>query len=52
MVGRLFTVQSLYIVAAWADDPIGEAYQKHLARVQDYIWVCEDGMKIQVSNIH
>lgn len=37
------------MVASWADDPNGEAYKKHLARVKDYIWVGEDGMKIQVS---
>jgi hypothetical protein len=25
----------------------GEAFKKHLPRVQDYLWVAEDGMKMQ-----
>nr|WRO65027.1 beta-amyrin synthase [Neoalsomitra integrifoliola] len=37
----------LMMVAKWVDDPNGEAYKKHLARVTDYIWVGEDGIKMQ-----
>ncbi|XP_008465722.2 beta-amyrin synthase-like isoform X3 [Cucumis melo] len=37
----------LCMVACWADDPNGEAYKKHAARVKDYLWVGEDGMKMQ-----
>ncbi|XP_038890186.1 beta-amyrin synthase-like isoform X6 [Benincasa hispida] len=37
----------LCMIACWADDPNGEAYKKHLARVKDYLWVGEDGMKMQ-----
>jgi hypothetical protein len=25
----------------------GAAFKKHLPRVQDYLWVAEDGMKMQ-----
>jgi hypothetical protein len=25
----------------------GDAFKKHLPRVQDYLWVAEDGMKMQ-----
>nr|AXK50226.1 lupeol synthase [Citrullus amarus] len=37
----------LNMVACWADNPNGEAYKKHLARVKDYLWIAEDGMKMQ-----
>ncbi|CAK9308724.1 unnamed protein product [Citrullus colocynthis] len=39
--------KSLFMVACWAANPNGEAYKKHLARVKDYLWVGEDGMKMQ-----
>lgn len=45
-------MQPLCMVACWADDPNGEAYKKHVARVKDYLWVGEDGMKMQVSTTH
>ena len=44
-------MQPLCMVACWADNPDGEAYKKHAARVKDYLWVGEDGMKMQVSII-
>nr|WRO65026.1 beta-amyrin synthase [Neoalsomitra integrifoliola] len=37
----------LMMLAKWVDDPNGEAYKKHLSRVRDYIWVGEDGIKMQ-----
>lgn len=37
------------MVACWAEDPNGEAFKKHLARVPDYLWVSEDGMTMQVK---
>ncbi|XP_022150301.1 beta-amyrin synthase-like isoform X1 [Momordica charantia] len=37
----------LFMVACWSDNPNGEAYKRHLARVKDYLWVGEDGMKMQ-----
>ncbi|KDP36999.1 hypothetical protein JCGZ_06055 [Jatropha curcas] len=39
--------QPLNMLACWVDDPNGDAFKKHLARIADYIWVAEDGMKIQ-----
>ncbi|KAL8158592.1 hypothetical protein V2J09_000129 [Rumex salicifolius] len=38
----------LCMVACWVEDPHSEAYKLHLARVPDYLWVAEDGMKMQV----
>lgn len=37
------------MLSCWVEDPDGEAFKKHLARVPDYLWVGEDGMKIQVG---
>lgn len=36
------------MLACWVEDPNGESYKKHIARLADYIWVAEDGMKMQV----
>ncbi|CAL8130593.1 unnamed protein product [Prunus armeniaca] len=35
------------MLACWDEDPNGESYKKHLARIADYIWLAEDGIKIQ-----
>ncbi|KAL8125225.1 beta-amyrin synthase 1-like [Apium graveolens] len=37
----------LCMLACWVEDPDGDYYKKHLARVPDYLWVAEDGMKMQ-----
>lgn len=37
------------MLACWAEDPNGDYFKKHLARIPDYLWVAEDGMKMQVS---
>ncbi|KAK9281096.1 hypothetical protein L1049_003989 [Liquidambar formosana] len=37
----------LCMLACWAEDPNGDYFKKHLARIPDYIWVAEDGMKMQ-----
>ena len=31
----------------WAHDPNCDEFKYHLARVPDYLWVAEDGMKMQ-----
>ncbi|XP_076949716.1 dammarenediol II synthase-like [Bidens hawaiensis] len=31
----------------WAENPNGEELKRHLARVPDYLWLAEDGMKSQ-----
>ncbi|KAM3749756.1 hypothetical protein ACB098_05G211500 [Castanea mollissima] len=37
----------LYMLACWVEDPNGDYFKRHLARVPDYIWVVEDGIKMQ-----
>ncbi|MED6110491.1 Beta-amyrin synthase [Stylosanthes scabra] len=37
----------LCMLACWVEDPNGDAFKKHLARVPDYLWVSEDGMAMQ-----
>lgn len=39
----------LCMLACWVEDPNGDYFKKHLARIPDYLWVAEDGMKMQVS---
>ncbi|WCJ27412.1 Lupeol synthase [Euphorbia peplus] len=39
----------LHMLAYWADDPTQEAFKLHLARLPDFLWVAEDGMKMQNS---
>ena len=41
--------QFLCTLASWVDDPNGENFKKHLARIPDYLWVAEDGLVVQVS---
>ncbi|CAN1814939.1 Beta-amyrin synthase [Linum perenne] len=36
----------LCMLACWVEDPNGDYFQKHLARVPEYLWVAEDGMKM------
>ncbi|KAL8108578.1 hypothetical protein AgCh_024884 [Apium graveolens] len=31
----------------WAENPNGDEFKYHLARVPDYLWLAEDGMKMQ-----
>lgn len=40
------------VLACWVEDPNGEYFKKHLARVPDYFWVAEDGMKVQVKSLY
>ncbi|CAN0864492.1 Beta-amyrin synthase [Linum grandiflorum] len=37
----------LCMLACWVEDPNGDSFVKHLARLPDYLWVAEDGMKMQ-----
>ncbi|XP_016445350.1 beta-amyrin synthase [Nicotiana tabacum] len=37
----------LCMLACWVEDPNGDCFKKHLARIPDYLWVAEDGMKLQ-----
>lgn len=36
------------MLACWVEDPNGDYFKKHLTRISDYLWVAEDGMKMQV----
>lgn len=38
------------MLACWIEDPNSEAFKLHIPRVYDYLWVAEDGMKMQVSS--
>ncbi|KAJ6992758.1 hypothetical protein NC653_015993, partial [Populus alba x Populus x berolinensis] len=42
--------QVLNMLCCWVEDPNSEAYKCHLARIKDYLWVAEDGMKMQGYN--
>ncbi|KAM4113404.1 hypothetical protein ACJW30_05G218200 [Castanea mollissima] len=37
--------KSMCMLACWVEDPDGDSFKKHLARVKEYIWVAEDGIK-------
>lgn len=40
----------LNMVCCWVDAPDSEAFKCHLSRIKDYLWVAEDGMKMQVPS--
>ncbi|WOH12122.1 hypothetical protein DCAR_0831621 [Daucus carota subsp. sativus] len=40
----------LNMLCCWVEDPNSEAYKLHIARVYDYLWVAEDGMKMKCYN--
>uniref|UniRef100_A0A7N0V7D5 Terpene cyclase/mutase family member n=1 Tax=Kalanchoe fedtschenkoi TaxID=63787 RepID=A0A7N0V7D5_KALFE len=42
--------KALNMVCCWIDDPNSQAFSRHLARVKDYLWLAEDGMKMQGYN--
>ncbi|KAL8554125.1 hypothetical protein ACS0TY_002376 [Phlomoides rotata] len=37
----------LCMLACWVEDPNGDSFKKHLARIPDYLWLGEDSMKMQ-----
>ncbi|XP_058212109.1 dammarenediol II synthase-like [Rhododendron vialii] len=39
--------KSLQMMCWWAEDPNGDEFKNHLARVPDWLWLAEDGMKMQ-----
>ncbi|XP_050384315.1 cycloartenol synthase isoform X2 [Argentina anserina] len=40
----------LNMLCCWAEDPNSEAFKLHLPRLHDYLWIAEDGMKMQGYN--
>ncbi|CAA7045725.1 unnamed protein product [Microthlaspi erraticum] len=39
--------KALCMLACWVENPNGDHFKKHLSRIPDYMWVAEDGMKMQ-----
>ncbi|RVW60211.1 Beta-amyrin synthase [Vitis vinifera] len=44
---RQKALEVLCMLSCWVEDPDGDYFKKHLARIPDYIWVGEDGIKMQ-----
>ncbi|WOL08535.1 cycloartenol synthase-like isoform X1 [Canna indica] len=40
----------LNMLCCWIEEPNSEAFKLHLPRIHDYLWVAEDGMKMQGYN--
>ncbi|CAD6270755.1 unnamed protein product [Miscanthus lutarioriparius] len=40
--------KTLNMVCCWVEDPNSDAFRCHLARIPDFLWLSEDGMKAQV----
>ncbi|KAK7363944.1 hypothetical protein VNO80_12222 [Phaseolus coccineus] len=40
----------LNMVCCWVENPNSEAFKFHISRIKDYLWVAEDGMKMQGYN--
>lgn len=40
----------LNMVCCWLENPDSEAFKCHISRIKDYLWVAEDGMKMQGYN--
>ncbi|TYH16518.1 hypothetical protein ES288_A05G123000v1 [Gossypium darwinii] len=40
----------LNMLCCWVEDPYSESFKLHLPRILDYLWIAEDGMKMQGYN--
>ncbi|XP_021314162.1 achilleol B synthase-like isoform X2 [Sorghum bicolor] len=40
--------KALNMVCCWVEDPNSDAFKRHLARIPDFLWLSEDGMKAQI----
>ncbi|EEC83118.1 hypothetical protein OsI_28277 [Oryza sativa Indica Group] len=40
--------KALSMLCCWIENPNSDAFKRHLARVADFLWVGEDGMKVRV----
>ncbi|KAF8762823.1 hypothetical protein HU200_009036 [Digitaria exilis] len=47
----LNTQYVLNMLCCWVEDPNSDAFRRHLARIPDFLWLSEDGMKAQVQLI-
>lgn len=48
-VVHLQMLQVLNMLCCWVENPNSEAFKLHIARIDDYLWIAEDGMKMQVK---
>ncbi|KAK6932200.1 Squalene cyclase, C-terminal [Dillenia turbinata] len=39
--------KALHMIACWAEEPNSDSFKFHLARLPDFLWLAEDGMKVQ-----
>ncbi|GLT94391.1 hypothetical protein SLE2022_121330 [Rubroshorea leprosula] len=46
-IGMVSALKILSLLACWVENPNSEAHKRHLARLPDYYWIAEDGLKIQ-----
>ncbi|KAH1264006.1 Cycloartenol synthase 2 [Glycine max] len=44
------TNQVLNMVCCWLENPNSHAFKYHISRIKDYLWLAEDGMKMQGYN--
>ncbi|KAL9459824.1 hypothetical protein AB3S75_003099 [Citrus x aurantiifolia] len=44
---RQFCAKPLNMLCCWIEDPNSDYFKKHLPRIGEYLWVGEDGMKVQ-----
>ncbi|RVW23152.1 Germanicol synthase [Vitis vinifera] len=40
----------LCMLACWVEDPYGDSFKKHLARLLVYIWMAKNGIKMQTAS--
>ncbi|KAF8413572.1 hypothetical protein HHK36_001563 [Tetracentron sinense] len=49
---RYYTIgcveKPLNMISVWAEDPNSDAFKFHLGRIPDFLWLAEDGMKMQI----
>ncbi|KAI3980129.1 hypothetical protein MKX01_033270 [Papaver californicum] len=38
--------KTMGLLACWVEDPNSDAFKKHMARVPDYLWLAEDGLRM------
>lgn len=42
--------KAIQMLARWVEDPHGEGFRRHVARIDDYLWDGDDGLKMQGYN--
>ncbi|TKY46466.1 Cycloartenol synthase 2 [Spatholobus suberectus] len=40
----------LNMVCCWLENPNSQAFKRHISRIKDFLWVAEDGLKMQGCN--